>query len=248
MVLFQNIGTDIQTTEFHPANPNTLASIINGKIIVFQRTESQTRMIVEVSTKNPIHFFGGKWSQHHEGQFIGLSNNRIKSYDIRDPIHCAWKIIDSDDLRIRDLDCNLKKLYRIVTGYDDGTIKIWDSRKTKESLFSRNDHTDTIWSIRYNRSHDQLILSSGSDNKVVLTCAESVSSESDASHFLEGGRLKELKEHLADGLLYTFEHHNCPVYSTEWSSTDPWLFASLSCDGKFVLSKVPKQFKYRILI
>jgi hypothetical protein len=34
----------------------------------------------------------------------------------------------------------------------------------------------------------------------------------------------------------------------EWSATDPWVFASLSYDGRVVVNRVPSQIKYKILI
>lgn len=38
------------------------------------------------------------------------------------------------------------------------------------------------------------------------------------------------------------------MYCVEWSSVDPWVFASLSYDGRVIISKVPKQYKYKILL
>jgi hypothetical protein len=38
------------------------------------------------------------------------------------------------------------------------------------------------------------------------------------------------------------------VYGLAWSCVDPWLFASLSYDGRVVVNKVPKNIKYKILI
>jgi hypothetical protein len=38
------------------------------------------------------------------------------------------------------------------------------------------------------------------------------------------------------------------VYSVEWSSADPWTFASLSYDGRLVINKVPRAEKYMILL
>ena len=34
----------------------------------------------------------------------------------------------------------------------------------------------------------------------------------------------------------------------EWSAADPWVFASLSYDGRVVVNRVPSQIKYKILI
>lgn len=53
---------------------------------------------------------------------------------------------------------------------------------------------------------------------------------------------------LEDGVLATYDEHEDSVYSVEWSSADPWTFASLSYDGRLVISKVPRAEKYMILL
>lgn len=91
-----------------------------------------------------------------------------------------------------------------------------------------------IWSVRFNLFHDQLILSSGSDCKVLLTSAASVSSEA------------ANENRLADGLLHCYDQHEDSVYCVEWSNVDPWVFASLSYDGRLCISKVPKDVKAKL--
>jgi WD40 repeat protein len=44
------------------------------------------------------------------------------------------------------------------------------------------------------------------------------------------------------------EEHEDSVYGLAWSAADPWLLASLSYDGRVVVSAVPKGIKYKILI
>lgn len=194
-----SFGSDIKTTEFHSTDSNLLATVIDEKILLHERTGPQTRIIAEINAKNAPKFTTGKWSQHHQGnQFIALIDSDVRSYDIRDPNHYAWSIEEAHGQIVRDLDCNPNKHCHIVTSGDDGAIKIWDNRSTKEPVFVRNDHHHwydddfictssiwfhtripfrRIWGVRFNFFHDQLILSSSSDCKVLLTCAGSVSSE-----------------------------------------------------------------------
>lgn len=56
-------------------------------------------------------------------------------------------------------------------------MKLWDIRMTTEPVLSRSDHSHWIWSIRINRFHDQLVLTSSSDSRVILSSIASVSSE-----------------------------------------------------------------------
>lgn len=234
---------EIRTTEFNPVNPDLLATVVDGKLLIHNRAESSFKCVAEVQTsKSAPKFSGGKWAQHTAGnhQFICLHDGSVRSYDIRDVNHSAWSIEDAHGQQlVRDLDCNPNKQCHIVTGGDDGSIKIWDWRNTKQSVFNRTDHYHWVFSVRYNTFHDSLLLSSSSDGKVLLTCAQSVSSEADD--------VGNKSESLSDGLLHMFDQHEDSVYCADWSSTDPWTFASLSYDGRVIISKVPKQYKYQLL-
>jgi EARP and GARP complex-interacting protein 1 len=110
--------------------------------------------------------------------------------------------------------------------------------------------------VSFNKFHDELILTSGSDGSVLLTCAASCSSEAsepfnvkeseeiESSDELRGASKKQL----SDGLLEKFEQHEDSVYCVAWSSCDPWIFCSLSWDGRVIIKKVPKKYKYQILL
>jgi WD40 repeat protein len=52
----------------------------------------------------------------------------------------------------------------------------------------------------------------------------------------------------ADGKAHSYDEHEDSVYGLAWSAADPWLFASMSYDGRLVVNKVPKNIKYKILI
>ena len=95
---------------------------------------------------------------------------------------------------------------------------------------------------RYNSFHDQLLLSSGSDSRVVVASLASLSSEP-CGHLVEG----EEGSRLEDGLVQVWTEHEDSVYTAEWSAADPWTFASLSYDGRLVLGHVPQQVKFSIL-
>ena len=53
---------------------------------------------------------------------------------------------------------------------------------------------------------------------------------------------------MQEGIVAAYEEHEDSVYAAEWSTADPWLFASLSYDGRLVINKVPRATKYRILL
>ena len=51
-----------------------------------------------------------------------------------------------------------------------------------------------------------------------------------------------------DGVIATYEEHEDSVYAVDWSCADPWVFASLSYDGRLVINRVPRAEKYKILL
>ena len=46
----------------------------------------------------------------------------------------------------------------------------------------------------------------------------------------------------------SFDVHEDSVYSTSWSASDAWIFASLSYDGRVAINRVPDSEKYKILL
>lgn len=53
---------------------------------------------------------------------------------------------------------------------------------------------------------------------------------------------------IPDGLLKSYDQHEDSVYCAEWSNVDPWLFASLSYDGRMCINRVPKEYKLKLLM
>lgn len=135
-------GSDIRTTEFHPTNPKWLATVVDGRVLLHDRTGPQTRVVAEMTAKGAPRFGTGKWSQHHQGnQFVVLYEAGVRSFDVRDANHVAWSLEEAHGQQIRDLDCNPNKQCHLATAGDDGQLKVWDSRNLKEALFVRNDHS-----------------------------------------------------------------------------------------------------------
>lgn len=141
----------------------------------------------------------------------------------------------------RDMDFNHSKPYYFVTGGEDRLVKFWDSRKmTQGPVKQLAGHTHWVWTVKYNPCHDQLLLSGGTDSLVNLWRVSSISS----------APLLELEDgHDApDVRVKGFEDHEESVYSVAWSSCDPFLFASLSYDGRVAVNAVPPSEKYKILL
>lgn len=59
----QSHGNEIKTTEFHPTDANKLATVIDGKVLLHEITESKVVVVSALTGKNSPKYSGGKWSQ-----------------------------------------------------------------------------------------------------------------------------------------------------------------------------------------
>lgn len=114
---------DIKTTEFHPTNPQILATVIDSKVLIFNRAETKSTVVAEISSKNCAKFAGGKWN--NSNQFVVMHENGVKAYDTREINHVAWEIQNAHIQPVRDLDINPNKAFTLATVGDDCTLKIW---------------------------------------------------------------------------------------------------------------------------
>lgn len=101
-----------------------------------------------------------------------------------------------------------------------------------------------IWNVRYNRFHDQLLLSCGTE---LVNLWSIVSHSSAPLGDLEEGSGNLSKDQ--DKLIKTYnDDHQDTIYAVAWSTYDAWIFASLSYDGRVVVNHVPPAEKYKILL
>ena len=186
-----------------------------------------------------------RWNPHN-GYQVGVAlDTHVRLYDLR-AMKCSTVIEQAHTQTVRDLDYNPNKQYTLVTCGDDCETRFWDTRNTGSPLLSFNTHSHWVWKVRYNL-RDQLLLTGGSDSKVVLLNVSSLASESLSDGEEEEGE-KEQKVVMEEGVLEEFDEHEDSVYSVAWSTVDPWLFASLSNDGRLVLNKVSKEIKFNIIL
>ncbi|XP_071836526.1 EARP-interacting protein homolog isoform X2 [Apostichopus japonicus] len=229
-------------------------------------TEAKLANSVALEAKGHPKFTAGRWNPHHNNTQIATANDTmIRGWDVRS-MKEAYKIENAHNQLVRDLDFNPNKQYYLASCGDDCKVKFWDIRNPSAAVLSLSDHSHWVWSVRYNQFHDQLVLTSSSDSRVILTNTSSISSEpcgqlDDEKDSIDGEReensddedeLDDLndrnKEPLKEGVLATYEEHEDSVYAGEWSTADPWLFASLSYDGRMVINRVPRAVKYKILL
>merc|ERR1719348_2908259 len=84
---------------------------------------------------------------------------------------------------------------------------VWDTRNSGEVLLSSRQHSHWVWSTRYNSYHDQLVLSSGSDSRVVLSSLASVSSEPYGAMLEENEENQTKRAQPEDGVISVWTDH-----------------------------------------
>nr|CAD7600888.1 unnamed protein product [Timema genevievae] len=247
----EEFGQDVKMTVFHPTEGSKAVTVVNNHFIQWDLAAGDAKLVCSgmMEGKGQPRFMVGKWNPHQNcTQFVTVNEGHVKSWDLRNPNKQVWSIEAAHSQVVRDLDFNPNKQYYMATCGDDGCSKFWDVRNSSEPVVTRSDHSHWVWSIRYNHFHDQLVLTSSSDSQVILTSVASISSEPLTNIVDSDENQREQKDKLEDGVLATYDEHEDSVYSVEWSSADPWTFASLSYDGRLVINKVSRADKYRILL
>ncbi|XP_072026211.1 EARP and GARP complex-interacting protein 1-like [Amphiura filiformis] len=236
-----------------------ILSISDNNIVKWDLEASSTQAKVSSTAtlegKGHPKFTSGRWNPHHNNTQVATANDStIRGWDLRS-MEQVYTIENAHGQLVRELDFNPNKQYYLASCGDDCKVKFWDVRNTDLPVMSLTDHSHWVWSVRYNHFHDQLVLTSSSDSRVILTNASSISSEpfghlddDDDDSDKDDDEEEKAKEPIKDGVIATYEEHEDSVYSAEWSTADPWLFASLSYDGRVVINRVPKAEKYRILL
>ncbi|EPQ08449.1 Protein TSSC1 [Myotis brandtii] len=237
-----------------------VVSLADNHLLLWDLQASSSRALLASSAslegKGQLRFTSGRWSPHHNCTQVATANDTaVRGWDTRSmrQIYCME---NAHGQLVRDLDFNPNKQYYLATCGDDCKVKFWDTRNVTEPVRSLEEHSHWVWNVRYNHSHDQLVLTGSSDSRVILSNMVSISSEP-FGHLVDDDDLSDQEERRPedksqeppqDGVIATYEEHEDSVYAVDWSSADPWLFASLSYDGRLVINRVPRALKYHILL
>lgn len=190
-----------------------------------------------------------RWDPHHCNYISYTLGGCIQTWDTRSK-SVAFTIDDAHLQTALDIDYNPNKPFCLVSGGDDGKMKFWDLRHARKPLLALSSaHTHWVWSVRYNRFHDQLVLSSSSDSTLALWRVSSISSapivELDEQDFMSESAAGA---DVVDTRIKTYDEHEDSVYAVAWGASDSWSFGSVSYDGRFCMNQVPSTEKYKILL
>ncbi|KAH0878015.1 hypothetical protein HID58_065409 [Brassica napus] len=118
------------------------------------------------------------------------------------------KVNSIERAHVRGVDYNPKREHILITAEDESGIHVWDLRKAKAPVQELPGHTHWTWAVKCNPEYDGLILPVGSTRQRVNL------------------------------LLNSYTDYEDSVYGLAWSSREPWVFASLSYDGRVVIESV----------
>ncbi|OHT14838.1 WD-repeat protein [Tritrichomonas foetus] len=157
--------------------------------------------------------------------------NTATLWDLRSG-NVAHHIEDNQDNVILDIAFNENKPWWVCTGGSDGMLRCWDVRVGKPRCeFRASSHwlTRTIPSS----SHEQLILTAGSDAKVRVINSREFAFQNDGK--------------LPDGEIIKSIRHDDTVCAATWAS-NPWVFASVSYKGQVNVCQLPSTVVDAILM
>ncbi|XP_038886470.1 WD repeat-containing protein DWA2-like [Benincasa hispida] len=192
-----------------------------------------SRKAAQVQSKESagmLHYLsGGTWDPHDSNAIAATSESSVQFWDLRtmkktDSIACS--------AYVRNVDYNPKKKHLLVTAEDETGISIWDLRKPKVPIQQLPGHTHWTCAVRCNPEYDGLILSAGTDSAVNLWLASMSDGE------LKSERKVDSPPRQGDPLLHSYSDYEDSVYGLAWSCREPWIFASLSYDGRVVVESV----------
>lgn len=157
--------------------------------------------------------------------------------------------------RVRALSYNPNKPRQVLTGNEDGVVRIWDLRRLdKGPLKELHAHDHWVTAAAFNRFHDQLVLTAGADGAVITWRISSTSSAPLIEQDLEeeeggeGSAVPSTARALSDTSVDVAQLHDDTVTAMAWSGANAWIHGSVSYRGRVVFRHVPSEEKYRILM
>ncbi|KAG6774806.1 hypothetical protein POTOM_022177 [Populus tomentosa] len=206
-----------------------------------------SRKAAQVQSKESagmLHYLsGGAWDPHDVNAVAATCESSVQFWDLR----TMKKTSSIECGHVCNVDYDTRKMHILVTAEDESGIHIWDLRMPKVPINELRGHSHWTWAVSCNPEYDGLILvslslslispafhtrSGGTDSTVNLWFASTTSDE------LTSGSVVASPSEKLDPLLFSFNDYEDSVYGLAWSSREPWIFASLSYDGRVVVESV----------
>ncbi|KAL6521710.1 WD repeat-containing protein dwa2 [Orobanche gracilis] len=207
-----------------------LASIDEQNLFLWSLdTSKKTAQVQSKESAGLHHISGGAWDPHDVNSLALTCDSSIQLWDLR----TMKKTNSIEHGHARNVDYDTKKKHMLVTAEDESGIYIWDTRMLNFPALELPGHAHWTWAVKCNPEYEGLILSAGTDSAVNLWNASS----SVGDDIKLESSMKSSSRHV-DYLLNSYNDYEDSVYGLTWSSRQPWMFASLSYDGRVVVESV----------
>ncbi|KAJ8306607.1 hypothetical protein KUTeg_017152 [Tegillarca granosa] len=192
---------------------------------------------------------------------LGLADNHILLWEL-DTASSSAKLTASTGLESKGqpkMTCGRWNPHHNCTQIataNDNCIRGWDIRSMEQVYVIENAHGQLVRDLDFNPNKQYYLASCGDDCKVKFwdtrNTTEPLKVLSEHSHWVWSVKYNHFHDQMEDppkdGVIATYEEHEDSVYAVDWSTADPWVFASLSYDGRLVINRVPRAEKYKILL
>nr|KAF6429269.1 EARP complex and GARP complex interacting protein 1 [Molossus molossus] len=190
------------------------------------------------------------WEPTGDGKrVISLADNHLLLWDLQGSssqavLASSTSLEGKGQLKFTSAQWNPHHNCTQVATANDTAVRGWDTRSMSQNYCMGNAHRHLVQDLDFNPNKQYCLASCRDGCKVKFwdtrSLAEPVATLEEHSHWSQ--------EPPQGGIIITYEEHEDSVYAVEWSSADPWLFASLSYDGRLVINRVPRALKYHILL
>ncbi|MEW5311662.1 MAG: hypothetical protein WDW38_003357 [Sanguina aurantia] len=246
----------IRRALWHPVQSSLLVTVEEGAIRAWAVSDAGVQSTSQAPAGDLMQLWGGALHPSNPDVLATAGGNNLQIWDLRS-MSKSSEITGAHKMPVRDVSFAPQNNQRIVSAGDDCKLRVWDLRMSgkSEAVLELGGHSHWVWRVQFNAFHDQLLASSSSDTLVNLYHTPQAASRPTEPSRPDTGKPKSGGGKAAssargdlDGKVHTYDEHEDSVYGLAWSAVEPWLFASLSYDGRVVINKVPKNTKYKILL
>lgn len=222
-----------------------VATVEDRQLRCWQIGEGDAKEIGSLQGRPDASLAGGAWDPLDTSRLASIAGGSIQLWDVRS-FGRAGDEVKASEQPLRDCSFAAQSPNVLSTVGDDCQLRCWDLRRTGGGpLVTVSGHTRWVWRVRHNPVHDSLVITSSADCAVGLHYLPGVRAAAAQGRAVNAGTMGRASH---NGRVHTADDHEEAVYGAEWSAADPWVFASLSYDGRVVVNRVPSAIKYKILI
>jgi hypothetical protein len=179
------------------------------------------------------------WNPHKVSELAYTSDKSVVGVDTRQSgdAAAAWTVANADSVQALTLDFNPTAANYVACGGIDGTVRVFDLRRTAEPALRLKNHEHWVAALRYSHFNDNLLLTGGTDNSIKVYSLWSVSAAQQAAMQRAPDAAAEAASRSRDKLLLdiTTEHEDA-VRTVAWAANNPKLLISGSYTGRVVVT------------